>query len=270
MTNLKPTLDVYTQLQFAYDHYNQWLFKATGEALPPCLITLQRQARTYGYFSRKRFTNRDSGDVVDEIAMNPEYFAVVPLIETLQTLVHEQVHLWEHHFRKPPDRYHSKVWADKMEAIGLMPSNTGRPGGKRTGQKMADYIKDGGLFMKATEALLAQHFRFAWVETRPLQRPVPETYIPPSWSAQLAEGDDEALEALQGAEGNAGLVAALYAPMPAAAVATAGEGQEVRPKPQATRQKFACPQCQDAAWGSPSLTLACLKHKNPVSLVLVG
>jgi len=33
-----------------------------------------------------------------------------------------------------------------MESIGLMPSNTGRPGGKRTGQRVSHYIIKGGLF----------------------------------------------------------------------------------------------------------------------------
>jgi len=40
-----------------------------------------------------------------------------------------------------------------MEHIGLMPSDTGRPGGKRTGQKMGHYIIDGGLFYKAFQML---------------------------------------------------------------------------------------------------------------------
>lgn len=258
----KPTLDVYNQLQRAYDHYNETLFRPAGEMVFPCIITLQRKNRSYGFACRKRFKNRASGQELHELAMNPEYFAVVPLIEILQTLVHEMAHLWEYDHREPPDRYHSKAWANKMESIGLMPSDTGKPGGKRTGQQMADYVIDGGPFMRATEALLRQEFRFAWVETRPLQRPVPETYIPPSWSAQLPESDDE--EELQGEDDQSGLVAALYAPMPAAAVATVSTDSV---KPKATRQKFICLSCLDAAWGSPLLELACLKHGAPVKLV---
>jgi len=33
-----------------------------------------------------------------------------------------------------------------MESIGLMPSDTGEPGGKRTGQRMSDYPIEGGAF----------------------------------------------------------------------------------------------------------------------------
>jgi len=43
-----PTEEAYTELQKAYDFFNHALF---GNKLPPCLITLQRKARTYGYFA---------------------------------------------------------------------------------------------------------------------------------------------------------------------------------------------------------------------------
>src|SRR2546429_3099126 len=36
-----------------------------------------------------------------------------------------------------------------MEAIGLVPSDTGAPGGKRTGQHMSHYVQDGGPFQRA-------------------------------------------------------------------------------------------------------------------------
>jgi hypothetical protein len=36
-----------------------------------------------------------------------------------------------------------------MERIGLMPSATGAPGGRRTGQRMTHYIIRGGLFDRA-------------------------------------------------------------------------------------------------------------------------
>lgn len=75
---MNPTHQTYSELQHAYDHFNQALF--AGE-LPPCLITLQREKRSYGYFSAKRFSNAE-GVFTDEIAMNPTYFAVVPLVET--------------------------------------------------------------------------------------------------------------------------------------------------------------------------------------------
>ena len=45
-------------------------------------------------------------------------------------------------------------WAKKMEAIGLMPSKTGLPGGEKTGQKMTHYIIPDGLFIKNCQQLL--------------------------------------------------------------------------------------------------------------------
>jgi predicted SprT family Zn-dependent metalloprotease len=133
-------------------------------AAPSCLITLQREKRTFGYFSAARFASLD-GSTTDEIAMNPTYFAVVPIIETLQTQVHEMTHLWQHHFGKPGrGRYHNEEWARKMESIGLMPSSTGQPGGARTGDSMADYAVEGGRFLAACHELLTANFTLSWYD----------------------------------------------------------------------------------------------------------
>ena len=42
-----------------------------------------------------------------------------------------------------------------MREIGLIPSDTGQPGGKDTGQKVSHYIADGGRFAGACTAYLA-------------------------------------------------------------------------------------------------------------------
>jgi predicted SprT family Zn-dependent metalloprotease len=154
-----PTEQAYTELQQAYDVFNTALFAGT---LPPCLITMQRKNRTYGYFSGNRWNNV-AGTVTDEIAMNPTHFATRSAEEVLSTLAHEMAHLWQHHFGKPPRRaYHNREWADTMEAIGLEPSDTGCPGGKRTGQHMSHYIQGGGPFHRACAELLAQGFAISW------------------------------------------------------------------------------------------------------------
>ena len=72
-----PTIETYNELQTAYDFFNTRLFDG---GLPPCLITLQREKRTYGYFSSKRFVGSKSGQMVDEIAMNPSYFAIRSIV----------------------------------------------------------------------------------------------------------------------------------------------------------------------------------------------
>ena len=154
-----PTREAYAELQQAYDHFNDALF---GGQLPSCLITFQRQNRTYGFFSGDRWQGR-SGDVRDEIAMNPEHFATRPVANILSTLAHEMVHLRQHRFGQPSrSGYHNKQWAGFMEEIGLIPSDTGEPGGKRTGQRVTHYIDTGGPFDVACKALLASGYRLSW------------------------------------------------------------------------------------------------------------
>src|SRR5262249_14968218 len=130
-----PTRRTYTSLDAAYDYFNRKLF--AGQ-LPPCLITMQRHKGAYGYFSGQRFASLDDPkEVTDEIALNPATFGSRTPPEILSTLVHEMVHLWQHHFGKPSRRtYHNKEWAAKMKAVGLVPSDSGEPGGKETGQHM--------------------------------------------------------------------------------------------------------------------------------------
>ena len=111
MNALKPTKETYNEMQVAYEFFNENLF---CDSLPNCLITLQREKRTLGYYSPDRFVNK-SQIKTDEIAMNPSYFSIRSIEETLSTLVHEMVHLWQEHFGKPGRaRYHNKEWADKM------------------------------------------------------------------------------------------------------------------------------------------------------------
>ena len=146
-----PTQETYDELQRAYEFFNQRLFES---ALPPCLITLQREKRTYGYFSNGRFVGRSTGQIVDEIAMNPVYLSIRTIRDTLSALVHEMVHQLQQHTGKPGRRgYHNKEWAAMMERIGLIPSDTGQPGGKRVGESMSHYIEDGELDDEITQAL---------------------------------------------------------------------------------------------------------------------
>jgi hypothetical protein len=61
----------YTSFEQAYEWFNAQLFE---NALPPCLITLQRKARSRGYFANDRFEHRAGGNTTDEIALNPDTF----------------------------------------------------------------------------------------------------------------------------------------------------------------------------------------------------
>ena len=159
-----PTQEIYAELQKAFDWFNVRLFDGV---LPPCLITLQREKSSVGYFSAARFGSV-RGERTDEIALNPSYLGIVPLVETLATLAHEMCHQHQHHFGTPGrGRYHNEEWGARMQQIGLMPSRTGKPGGRRTGDIMADYPIEGGLFLQACRDLVAESFTFSWYDRRP-------------------------------------------------------------------------------------------------------
>lgn len=156
---LRPTQETYDGLQQAYEFYNRTLF---DDQLPNCLITLQRKRRTYGYFCNRRFVN-SKGAHSDEIAMNPQYFQKRTLEETLSTLVHEMVHLWQYRFAEPGrGRYHNRQWAEKMKSIGLHPSNTGEVGGRELGDQMNHYVIEGGEFDRVTAELRKAGFIIEW------------------------------------------------------------------------------------------------------------
>ena len=157
---MKPTHDTYTQLDKAYRHFNKTLF---GNRLPLCVITLHRKKGAYGYFWGDTWSKRDGEQLTDEIALNPETFQNRSITDVLSTLVHEMCHLEQHHFGKTSrSGYHNKEWAQMMEAVGLVPSDTGEVGGKRTGQRMTHYIAAGEGFDKACVKLIASGFTIPW------------------------------------------------------------------------------------------------------------
>jgi hypothetical protein len=160
---MKPTTETYSALQTAYEFFNRELF---GGVLPECLITLQRkEKRVYGYFWGQRFEEIGGEQKTDEIAMNPQHFSRRSMEQVLSTLVHEMVHQWQEHKGTPSRKsYHNRQWAEKMESLGLMPSDTGAPGGKKTGQKVSHYIIPGGPFARVCALLLSDGFRLAWGE----------------------------------------------------------------------------------------------------------
>lgn len=235
--NPPPTFQAYGELQEAYDHFNRALFDG---ALPFCLITFQREKRTYGYFSFKRFVHRHDKQITDEIAINPSYFAVVPLLEVLQTIVHEMAHLWQFHFGKPGRRgYHNKEWASKMESIGLMPSSTGQPGGAKTGEKIADYAIEGGRFMAAATELMTADFRISWLDRFPPMRaqPTVSELLDTLPLGTQSDGGEDGQDS-QGQE-----LGALIEPQ--------------GPRNRSNRVKYRCPGCGVQVWGKPEIRLLC-------------
>jgi hypothetical protein len=149
----------YESFQRAYDFFNKALF--SGD-LPPVLVTLQRKARSRGYFSAERFAGRSSRETAHELALNPDHFGRTDE-EILSTLVHEMCHVWqETHGKAPRTGYHDREWAAKMKEVGLFPSHTGEPGGKETGQRVTHYVIAGGAFAAGVARLRATGFELRW------------------------------------------------------------------------------------------------------------
>jgi len=157
----QPAVEAINIFQNAYNLFNQALFEAQ---LPPCMIIYQRKGRAFGYYAPKRWEDREAGGRLDEIAINPDMLDGNPDMEAAQTLLHEMVHLWQRHFGKPSrNGYHNKEFALKMQAVGLMPSDTGKVGGKRTGQRMSDYPIDNGRFMQLWPQVQQLGFKLRYV-----------------------------------------------------------------------------------------------------------
>ena len=236
--NVSPTLALYSQLQAAFDHFNKALF---GANLPPCLLTLRSASRVYGYHHAGRFIAHD-GRVIDEVGLNPGFFTLQPIESVLATLVHEMVHHWQNHAGSPsPANPHNREWSDKMFAIGLQPSSTGLPGGKKTGRSMSDYILPGGRFIASCKVLLESGFSLTWMDRHAPAQP------------EKVEATQRALEA-------AGIAVAVTSP-PINSLPEEVAGKptvwEPPPKKPPSRFKFKCPQCETEAWAGPDADILC-------------
>jgi len=150
----------YLAFQEAYDFFNTELF---GDSLPHVLVTLQRHARSKGYFAPERFSGRVEPIKAHELALNPDCFTGSTDEDILSTLAHEMVHVWQQTHGKPGrSGWHNREWAAKMKHIGLHPTDTGEPGGKETGQRMTHYIVADGVYSKAYAKLKALAFQLHW------------------------------------------------------------------------------------------------------------
>ncbi|WP_147464697.1 hypothetical protein [Pseudomonas cannabina] len=163
----QPTRQTAEELEKAFSYFNDELFEGR---LPHCMITLQRQHDTFGYFSAHQFQNLEQ-EQVHEIALNPSFFSIRPIPETLSVLVREMVSL-DQTVNAPPDkrarrRYRNKDWAARVKAVGLAPSSTGLPGGKETGDNVQTYIIADGPFDLACTRLVDEDFTLSWIDRFP-------------------------------------------------------------------------------------------------------
>jgi len=185
-----PTQDQYERFQFLNGYFNARL----GLKVQPAMLAFSRKARAFGFFSAARWRKDSEEEAhVSEIALNPDCLAHEPR-EIAATIVHEMVHQWQHEHGAMKSRrgYHNKEWGTKMEGIGLMPSSTGEPGGKKTGAKMSDYVIEGGAFALAfAELPLGALLPFVggspWLKGEPV-RPKPPKPKDPSKTPFICGG----------------------------------------------------------------------------------
>ncbi|MEM6359656.1 MAG: SprT-like domain-containing protein [Bacteroidota bacterium] len=223
---MHPTTAQFEAFEDAYEYFNERLF---DNELPPVILNLSRKSKAMGFVApfRWRKTEDEAGKgTIHELSLNPEILSM-SLVDVYSTLVHEQCHIWQYTHGKPSrNGYHNKEWASQMLWVGLIPSHTGKIGGRMTGQNMSDYPEEGGKFLKALKEM-------------------PDIYKLPFTSV---EGDfRKSRSTLTG--GLAGIPMLNIgggSPM----------GSETPPKPKTSKNKYSCP-CGNNVWGKLELNIIC-------------
>ena len=207
-----------------YRYYNVKLFDG---ALPECIINLSRRPNTYGFLAPNLWVSTDKKSPeqskrVHEISLNPDHLTR-PTINWHSTLVHEMAHLWQHEQGTPSRKcYHNREWAEKMIELGLMPTNTGAPGGKITGQSMTHYVITDGRFEKVFNLLDPKELE--WLRLK---------YLPVT---SLSSGINKKTDDPDDGDG--------------------GDGSKKKPK-AGVRYKYTC-NCGNNIWGKSGLKIECL------------
>lgn len=214
-----PTEEQFNALNGAYKYFNRVLFDGK---LPSCMLNFSRKKNTHGFLAPERWRRINSKKHnIHEISLTPTTLYRTP-IEIFSTLVHEQAHLWQWEFGNPSrSGYHNKEWAKKMIEIGLIPSDTGKEGGKQTGQNMTHYIEKGGRYEKAFKKMLKKYT-------------LPFTSLEGDLMRSLLKG-------IEGGNGKDEPSAKL---------------KRLRP-PSRKKTKYTCPNCKCNVWGKPELNLIC-------------
>ena len=126
------TLNQYTLIEYIFNYYNKALFQGQLE-----YHFIGMKKGVIGFLFPENIKGREGSDY--ESVPDPQG-AAWENVEFHTALVHEMLHLWQLSYGNPSrGGYHNAEYAQKSEEVGLAPSSTGQPGGKRTGQKMSHY-----------------------------------------------------------------------------------------------------------------------------------
>jgi predicted SprT family Zn-dependent metalloprotease len=227
------TTQQFQTLDDLFAFYNVKLF---GAALPECIVNLSRRPHSYGFFAPNLWAsiNNESSEPSEfahEISLNPD-FLLRPSIEWHTTLVHEITHLWQHEHGKPSRlAYHNKQWSNKMESIGLMPSDTGLPGGARTGQRMSEYVIPDGAFEKVFLSIDPEELELLRLKYLPVISLASPDKNPEDDDPDAADGEGDA-------------------------------GNEKNKSKSGRRIKYTC-SCGNNLWARSGLSVQCLECDNP-------
>jgi hypothetical protein len=144
---MKPTQTQFAAYQQIFDHFNRRLFE---NSLPDCMLSFsRRRSSSHALFTSAQW-REGAGSAKAEISLNVKQLREAEPIEVMAVLVRQMVHLWQERYGHPSNNgYYNREWAEKMAEIGLMPSATGLPGGRRTGQGMKHFIEPEGRFSQA-------------------------------------------------------------------------------------------------------------------------
>ena len=158
-----PTRETYLGWSDAYDFFNASCSAASCRRASSPISAAGNSTATSPVIGSSMLCVHQAAHRIDEIAINPFYLREQLTEHALSVLAHEMAHLKRHRLIQPPPTpgYHDKQWAAIMVDIGLIPSTTGEPGGKTTGQKVRHYIIVGGRFSLAAQELMRRGSTYA-------------------------------------------------------------------------------------------------------------
>lgn len=164
-TNIAPSVEIATELETAFQHFNRTLFEGK---LEPVVFSNCRLKKADGYFWGKQWSRRkDLKGKVHEIGLDFAKLHGQKDQWVLSVLVHEMCHeLVEMIGKAPKKAYHCKYWAAAMCMVGLTPviyDAKGQPQpDKLTGPNSSHEIVAGGKFEASCKELMASGFKLSW------------------------------------------------------------------------------------------------------------
>jgi hypothetical protein len=152
----EPTETQFTAYQQMFDYFNSRLFE---NSLPKCMLSFsRRRSSSHTLFTAGQWCE-EVGSVTPEISLNLKQLCEDEPRKVMAMLVAQMVHLWQEIYGQPSQKgYYNREWAEKMAAIGLIPSATGSPGGRQTGRGIKPCIEEKGQFEQAFREMPVDFF----------------------------------------------------------------------------------------------------------------